>query len=235
MDRLAACDQNLAEATRLNLVATGHGTELPGVTVGVSGHDDAFFNAAVVTAPGSDLRTAVTYFEELPFSVWLRDGLDPQVSKKVDFYTRQFVDAMAPTNFVMTNPDVLKATLDTHRDHLITATLASVAYQTEELLSAMVADGVSVSRLRVDGGMVANNWLCQFLADIADVPIERPAYTETTALGAALLAAVGAGLASNLTDAARMWSLEREFLPAMAPNARARLLDGWRQAVARAL
>ncbi len=126
-------------------------------------------------------------------------------------------------------------TLDTHRDHLITATLASVAYQTEELLSAMVADGVSVSRLRVDGGMVANNWLCQFLADIADLPIERPGYTETTALGAALLAAVGAGLASNLTDAARMWSLEREFLPAMAPDARARLLDGWRRAVARAL
>ncbi len=126
-------------------------------------------------------------------------------------------------------------TLDTSRDHLITATLASVAYQSEELVRAMANDGASLSQLRVDGGMVVNDWLCQFLADVTGVPIERPEYTETTALGAALLASVGAGLAGDLTDAARMWVLEREFAPRMPADRRERLLEGWRQAVARAL
>jgi len=124
-------------------------------------------------------------------------------------------------------------TLDTHRDHLITATLASVAYQTEELVRAMAADGADLRKLRVDGGMVVNNWLCQFLADVTGLPIERPRYTETTALGAALLASVGAGLAADLTDAAQMWALEREFQPSMPAPRRERLLEGWRKAVLR--
>ena len=82
-------------------------------------------------------------------------------------------------------------TLDTERDHLITATLASVAYQTVELVEAVTLDGADVGRLRVDGGMVVNDWLCQFLADVIDRPVERPVNVETTALGAAVLAAVG--------------------------------------------
>ena len=68
------------------------------------------------------------------------------------------------------------------------ATLASVGYQTADLLDAMAADGARVARLRVDGGMVANDWLCQFIADILGQPVERPAVIETTALGAAYLA-----------------------------------------------
>lgn len=126
-------------------------------------------------------------------------------------------------------------TLDTSRDHLITATLASVAYQSAELVEAMAADGVALARLRVDGGMVTNNWLCQFLADIIDLPVERPANIETTALGAAVLAAIGAGLASDFTDASRMWNLDVEFRPAMPALERERLLRGWRSAVARSL
>jgi len=128
---------------------------------------------------------------------------------------------------------IVGITLDTHRDHLITATLASVAYQSEELVRAMALDGAKLTNLRVDGGMVVNNWLCQFLADVTNLPIERPAYTETTALGAALLASVGAGLADDLTDASRMWVLEREFQPRMPAARRERLLDGWREAVRR--
>ncbi|MEZ5551632.1 MAG: glycerol kinase GlpK [Pseudomonadales bacterium] len=126
-------------------------------------------------------------------------------------------------------------TLDTNRDHLITATLASVAYQSAELVDAMAADGVALAGLRVDGGMVVNDWLCQFLADIIDLPVERPVNIETTALGAAVLAALGAGLAGDFSEATAMWQLDQEFRPAMAVLERDRLLGGWRRAVARTL
>ena len=126
-------------------------------------------------------------------------------------------------------------TLDTNRDHLITATLASVAYQSADLVQAMVADGIELERLRIDGGMVVNDWLCQFLADIIALPVQRPGNTETTALGAAILAALGAGLVSSFADAERMWDLDREFLPEMAASRRTSLLDGWRKAVERTL
>jgi glycerol kinase len=137
------------------------------------------------------------------------------------------------------NPDargtIVGLTLDSGRDQLITATLCSVAYQTEELLEAMAADGAPVARLRVDGGMVVNDWLCQFLADVLGCPVDRPVITETSALGAATLAALGAGLVTSLEDAAGRWRLEREFLPAMEDSYRQRLLTGWRRAVVRAL
>lgn len=126
-------------------------------------------------------------------------------------------------------------TLDTRRDHLITATIASVAYQTVELVEAMTLDGAEVGRLRVDGGMVVNDWLCQFLADMIGRPVERPVNVETTALGAAVLAALGAGLFGDLATASRMWGLDQEFVPAMDSARRERLLTGWRKAVARSL
>lgn len=126
-------------------------------------------------------------------------------------------------------------TLDTNRDQLVTATLASVAYQTSELVTAMAGDGATLEHLRVDGGMVANNWLCQFLADVTGLPVERPQNTETTALGAAILAALGSGLVGDFAAAAAMWRLDREFLPVMSALERERLLTGWHQAVRRAL
>ncbi|MEZ5557186.1 MAG: glycerol kinase GlpK [Pseudomonadales bacterium] len=126
-------------------------------------------------------------------------------------------------------------TLDSNRDQLITATLQSVAYQSQELLAAMAADGAEVARLRVDGGMVVNDWLCQFLADVVGCPVERPQVTETTALGAAVLAQIGAGLLPDLAAAGGRWRLDREFQPQMNPERRGLLLDGWRRAVARAL
>jgi glycerol kinase len=126
-------------------------------------------------------------------------------------------------------------TLDTNRDDLIAATLASVAYQSADLLAALARDGAKVTRLRVDGGMVANNWLCQFLADIAGIRVERPTITETTALGAGMLAALGGGLVGSLADAAGLWRLERGFEPTMAVATRERLLHGWADAVARTL
>ena len=125
-------------------------------------------------------------------------------------------------------------TLDTSREQIVTATLQSVAFQTQELVDAMSHDGPDLARVRVDGGMVVNDWVCQFLADILDVAVERPAVTETTALGAALLARVGAGLTPSLAAAAEGWQLERAFQPGMPPARREALLQGWKTAVARA-
>jgi len=126
--------------------------------------------------------------------------------------------------------------LDSSRDQVVTATLASVAYQTEELAQALTGDGTSISALRVDGGMVGNNWLCQFLADLLEVTVERPAIIETTALGAAMLAGVGAGIYPSLQQAGDACvRSERSFEPRMSQQERSKLLAGWRQAVDRAL
>ncbi len=124
-------------------------------------------------------------------------------------------------------------TLDSTRDHIVTATLQSVAYQTAELLAAMGGDGAVVDRLRVDGGMAVNDWLCQFMADIVNLPVERPRFVETTALGAATLAGFGAGLIA--TPHERDWGLDRSFVPAMPDGQRRALVDGWRTAMRQTL
>ena len=129
-------------------------------------------------------------------------------------------------------------TLDTGADEIVTATLQSVAFQTADLLTAADADGVPVDALRVDGGMVVNDWFCQFLADVTDLEVARPVNTETTAVGAALLAAVGAGEYADLESAAEAWHLDRpdrSFTPEATPAARSAWLGGWHAAVQRAL
>jgi glycerol kinase len=101
-------------------------------------------------------------------------------------------------------------------------------------MECMAADGgTRPSALRVDGGMVKNDWLMQFLADILELPVERPIVTETTALGAAYLAGLHTGVYASLDSVAAAWQRERLFEPAMAPADRARLYEGWRRAVRR--
>jgi len=119
------------------------------------------------------------------------------------------------------------------RAHLARAALEAVAYQTQDLVAAMAEDGQAPQTLRIDGGMVGNDWLVQFLADILDQPVDRPAIRETTALGAAVLAGLQTGIYSSLAEAEATWRLERRFHPAMAEEARQRQLAGWRAAVAR--
>ena len=112
------------------------------------------------------------------------------------------------------------------------AALESVCSQTHDLLTAMAKDGASrPSALRVDGGMIANNWLLQCLADIADIPTERPKVIETTALGAAYLAGLQTGLFSSLDEIAKGWQLDRRCDPALPPETRSQLLHAWAQAV----
>ncbi len=118
------------------------------------------------------------------------------------------------------------------------AGLESVSFQTRDLLEAMAADLAAAGEpaphaLRVDGGMVVNDWFCQNLADLTGRVIERPVVTETTALGAAYLAALAAGLFTSTNDIARAWRLERRFEPKMGEDQRDSRYDRWKQAVAR--
>ncbi len=126
-------------------------------------------------------------------------------------------------------------TAATTRAHLARATLEAVAQQTADLLDALAADVVAATRLRVDGGMVANDWLCQHLADVLGIPVERPRVIETTALGAAMLAGVGAGLFADLAEASAMHAAERVFTPAIDPATRTAGRARWAHAVRQAL
>ena len=119
--------------------------------------------------------------------------------------------------------------------HIARAALEAMAHQTNDLKNAFAADGADWATLRVDGGMVANDWLAQDLADILSIDVERPAFVETTALGAAMLAGVGAGLYPSLEEAAVMRGPIRQFTPAMTVETRAKRLDGWADALARVL
>jgi glycerol kinase len=122
-------------------------------------------------------------------------------------------------------------TRDTGPAHLVRATLESVCYQTFDLLEAKRRDGLTPTRLRVDGGMVQNNWLCQFLSNLLNIIVERPAQTETTALGAAYLAGLQVGIFSSLEDIAQRWQVDQEFDPSMDNNKRNLLLANWHEAV----
>ena len=119
------------------------------------------------------------------------------------------------------------------------AALEAVGYQTRDLLDAMHADWPSSARadtvLRVDGGMTASDYTMQFLADILDVPVDRPAFMETTALGAAYLAGLAAGVCPAPDAFAKSWKRERRFVPRMEASTRARKWAGWQDAVRRTL
>ncbi|MEH6447958.1 MAG: glycerol kinase GlpK [Oleispira sp.] len=124
---------------------------------------------------------------------------------------------------------------DTGIKEIVTAGLQSVCYQSRDLLEAMAKDGVRPSSLRVDGGMVVNDWLVQFLADTLGITIERPQVTETTALGVAYLAGIQAGAFESLEQVAHLWHNEAKFEPLMPEEARERLYSGWLEAVGKVL
>ena len=131
---------------------------------------------------------------------------------------------------------ILGITRDTRVEHVVRAALESVCYQMRDLMDAMAEDGgITLAALRVDGGMAANNWMLQFLADMLDLPVERPAFTEATALGAACLAAFQAGLCASPAEFGADAGLDRRFLPSMPGERRETLYRGWKQAVARVL
>jgi len=120
--------------------------------------------------------------------------------------------------------------------HLARAAIEAVGYQTLDLIDAMIADGSrSPAALRVDGGMAANDWLCQFLADMLQSPVERPVQLETTAMGVAFHAGLATGIWPDMQAVAQCWARERRFEPRMSADDRQKAIDGWRAAVARTL
>ena len=123
----------------------------------------------------------------------------------------------------------------TGRAHVVRATVEAVVYQTHDLLGAMRSDGADPGSLRVDGGMVANGWMVQHLADVTGLPVERPTVLETTAMGAAFLAMVGCGMADSLEALSGLWQRDRRFEPAMEDAHRKSLLEGWEDCVKRLL
>ena len=115
--------------------------------------------------------------------------------------------------------------------HIVRAALEAMAHQTHDLQAAFAADGQDWANLRIDGGMTTNRWMAQDLADVLGLSVERPRFAETTALGAAMLAGVGAGIFPDLQDAAAMRGDVEHFEPQLADDARAERLAGWQNAV----
>ena len=177
---------------------------------------------------------------------WLRDGIGIiQSAKQTEalaavldgnrgvYLVPAFTGLGAPYWDPHARGAIFGLTRDSGVAELVRATLESVAYQTRDLLQAMAADGVMLESLRVDGGMVANDWLLQFLADVIDVPVERPEVTETTALGAAYLAGLQQGIYGSLEEIASHWRRQALFRPTMDSGQRQRLLNGWDKAIER--
>jgi glycerol kinase len=179
---------------------------------------------------------------------WLRDGLGlishaaetQKLAESVEdtggvYLVPAFVGLGAPYWDMYARGAVLGITRGTGRAHLVRATLEAIAYQTRDVLEAMAAEaGVPIRSLRVDGGAAANDFLCQFQADVLSVEVLRPVVTETTALGAAYLAGLGAGLWKCPADVAGRGRIERAFRPTMDEARRSALYRGWRRAVERA-
>ncbi len=147
-----------------------------------------------------------------------------------------FVGMGAPYWDMYARGTIVGLTRGAKAEHLVRATLESIAFQTRDVLEAMQEDsGIKLQALKVDGGAVANNFLMQFQSDILNVNVDRPEITETTALGAAYLAGLAVGFWSDKSEIAKKWSVDRTFTAAMADDLRAKLYKGWKRAVERAM
>ncbi len=207
----------------------------------------------LLTTVGYRLKGQTTYALEGSIFVagaaiqWLRDGLKLiQHAGETEALARQagdhngvylvpaFTGLGAPYWDPAARGAIFGLTRDTGIAQIVAAGLQSVCFQTRDLLDAMQADGAqNTAALRVDGGMVINNWVVQELANILGVTVDRPQVTETTALGAAYLAGLQLGIFKNLDDIASHWACERTFTPVMAEEQRSALYEGWLDAIRR--
>ncbi|MDE2853641.1 MAG: glycerol kinase GlpK [Chloroflexota bacterium] len=179
---------------------------------------------------------------------WLRDemkllndaGESEAIAAGIDstdgvYLVPAFVGLGAPYWDQYARGAIVGLTRGSGRAQIVRAALESIAYQTRDVVMAMAADsGLALDTLRVDGGAVVNDFLMQFQADILGVPVQRPAVTETTALGAAYLAGLATGFWGSQEEIARQWQLERSFNPVMSADQRESLYSGWQRAVERA-
>lgn len=176
---------------------------------------------------------------------WLRDGLrmlkqakdSEGYARKVDstngvYVVPAFVGLGTPYWDSDVRGAIFGLTRGTSKEHFIRATLESLAFQTRDVLSAMEADSrLELKTLRVDGGVVNNNFLMAFQSDILNVPVERPIISETTALGAAYLAGLAVGFWKNQEEIKTQWAIDHAFKPEMDEALRTKLYDGWKKAV----
>lgn len=176
---------------------------------------------------------------------WLRDGLRlfrdssesetyaTQVDSSKNVYVvPAFTGLGAPHWDQDARGAIFGLTRGTTKEHLIRATLESIAYQTRDVLEAMKEDsGIEIAGIRVDGGAANNNFLMQFQADMVHIPIERAQISETTALGAAYLAGLATGFWKNKTEVRAHWSKERTFYPYLSEETRTLFYTGWQNAV----
>jgi len=177
---------------------------------------------------------------------WLRDGLraissaadsEAMVRRCADTGGVYLVPAFTGLGAPYWDPDARGAIVGLTRDaglpEIVRAGLESVAYQTRDLCDAMRGDGADMTTLRVDGGMAGNDWFLQFLADVLDLPVQRPRSIQSTAWGAAYLAGMHVGLYPPLHDCGELWRCDRRFEPGMAADERDRRYAGWLRAVER--
>jgi glycerol kinase len=218
-----------------------------------TGPDPVRSKHRLVTTIGYRLAGAVRYavegsiFNAGTAVQWLRDGLGlvghatetealarQAASTRGVYLVPAFTGLGAPHWDANARGALLGITRDVGKPEIVRAALEAVAYQTRDLVDAMRADGAAPpAALRVDGGMVANNWFLQFLADQLGIAVEVPKVPETTALGAAFLAGLGSGLYKSLDDVAALWKSDRRFEPKMGADERDALYHGWQKAVGR--
>lgn len=177
---------------------------------------------------------------------WIRDGLKliDHASETLDlaqqvgannhvYMVPAFTGLGAPYWDPNARGAIMGLTRDTGIAEIVTAGLQSVCYQTRDLLEAMAKDNAVPARLRVDGGMVVNDWVVQFLSDVMNLPIERPMITETTALGVAYLAGLTSGVYKDIDEVSQLWEQESQFTPQMKDAERDGLYSGWLDSVSR--
>ena len=219
-----------------------------------TGDKPVFSSSGLVTTVAWGLGNRVSYALEGSIFVagaaiqWLRDEMrlidsaadsEYHAGKVADtagcYVVPAFTGLGAPYWDQYARGAIVGLTRGVNKNHIIRATLESIAYQVSDVLEAMRADsGIALTSLKVDGGASSNNVLMQLQADILQVTVHRPVCVETTALGAAYLAGLAVGYWSSQEEIARNWAVDRTFLPAITTHERDKKLQGWKRAVIRA-
>ena len=219
-----------------------------------TGDKPVFSSSGLVTTVAWGLGSRVSYALEGSIFVagaaiqWLRDEMrlidsaadsEYHAGKVADtagcYVVPAFTGLGAPYWDQYARGAIVGLTRGVNKNHIIRATLESMAYQVSDVLEAMRADsGIALTSLKVDGGASSNNVLMQLQADILQVTVHRPVCVETTALGAAYLAGLAVGYWSSQEEIARNWAVDRTFLPAITTQERDKKLQGWKRAVTRA-
>ena len=216
-----------------------------------TGETPIFSRNGLVTTIAWGLNGKVNYALEGSIFVagaaiqWLRDQLrfiesavdSEYMAQKVSdtngcYVVPAFTGLGAPHWDAYARGSILGLTRGVNKYHIIRATLDSIVYQTNDVLSAMASDsGIALSALKVDGGASANNYLMQTQADISDAPVLRPACVETTAMGAAYLAGLAVGYWAGTEEIRKNWCVDRRFTPNIPDSLRQKRIRGWKKAV----